>query len=47
VDFDIALTPQQVSQLKAGLFYIDIHTADFPGGEVRGQIVSGSLFAPR
>ena len=30
---------QQVGDLLAGLWYINIHTADFPGGEIRGQVV--------
>ncbi|MCA1632310.1 MAG: PQQ-dependent sugar dehydrogenase [Acidobacteria bacterium] len=36
-DFQISLTPQQVSQLKAGLFYINVHSSAFPAGEIRGQ----------
>lgn len=34
-----AITPAQVAQLKAGLYYVNIHSTTFPGGEVRGQIV--------
>lgn len=37
-DFQIALTPQQVRNLKAGLLYFNVHTQNFPGGEIRGQI---------
>ena len=33
----ISLTPQQVSDLKAGLFYVNVHTQNFPAGEIRGQ----------
>jgi hypothetical protein len=33
-----AITPTQVSQLESGLYYFNIHTANFPGGEIRGQI---------
>ncbi|MEH6710288.1 CHRD domain-containing protein [Paraglaciecola polaris] len=33
------LNDQQVGDLLAGLWYINIHTADFPGGEIRGQVV--------
>ena len=33
-----AITPTQVAQLKAGLFYFNIHTSNFGGGEIRGQI---------
>ena len=33
------LTPTQVTQVKSGLAYINIHTSFAPGGEIRGQIV--------
>ena len=33
------LTKPQVKDLKAGLFYINIHTGAFSGGEIRGQIL--------
>ena len=33
-----AITPAQVAELKAGLYYFNIHTANFPNGEIRGQI---------
>jgi hypothetical protein len=33
-----AITAAQVAQLEAGLFYFNIHTPNFPGGEIRGQI---------
>jgi aldose sugar dehydrogenase len=36
-NFSIMLTPQQVSDLKAGLFYLNVRTASFPAGEIRGQ----------
>lgn len=29
----------QLSQLHSGLWYINIHSTAFPGGEIRGQIV--------
>jgi hypothetical protein len=32
------LTPQQVNDLAAGLWYVNIHTANSPGGEIRGQL---------
>ncbi|MDP9097150.1 MAG: CHRD domain-containing protein [Pseudomonadota bacterium] len=34
----VTLTPQQVSDLKAGKDYVNVHTAANPGGEIRGQI---------
>jgi glucose/arabinose dehydrogenase len=36
-NFQITLTPQQVSDLKAGLFYVNVHSTNFPAGEIRGQ----------
>jgi hypothetical protein len=33
-----SLTPQQVADLAAGLWYVNIHTSNFPGGEIRGQL---------
>ena len=38
-----AISAAQVTQLKAGQFYFNIHTAAFGGGEIRGQI----LLAPQ
>jgi CHRD domain len=32
------LTPAQVDQLKGGLWYVNLHTAANPGGEIRGQV---------
>lgn len=34
------LTAQQVSDLSNGLYYVNIHTTVFAGGEIRGQILS-------
>ena len=36
------ITPAQVAQPRAGLFYFNVHSASFPGGEIRGQIVLAS-----
>lgn len=33
-----SLTNAQVSQLRAGSYYINVHTARNPTGEIRGQI---------
>lgn len=33
-----AITPAQFSDLAAGLYYVNIHSARFPGGEIRGQL---------
>jgi CHRD domain len=33
------LTPEQAADLTAGNYYVNIHTAANPGGEVRGQLM--------
>ena len=33
------ITPVQAADLLAGLWYVNIHTTRFPGGEIRGQVV--------
>ncbi len=40
-----AVTPSQVTQLKAGLWYLDIHTTSFPAGEIRGQLEVSPVLA--
>ena len=42
-DFAITLTPTQLQDLKAGLFYFNVHTVNNPGGEIRGQIFSNPI----
>jgi uncharacterized repeat protein (TIGR01451 family) len=41
-DFEITLTPADVSDLKNGLLYINVHSANFPNGEIRGQFGTSS-----
>lgn len=33
-----AITLSQIAQLEAGLFYMNVHDVNFPGGEIRGQL---------
>jgi hypothetical protein len=40
------ITPLEVSELEAGLMYINIHDAAFPGGEIRGQILPAATPEP-
>ncbi len=37
------LTDTQEMQLLGGLWYVNIHTASFPDGEIRGQLEEGTL----
>lgn len=39
-EFQINPTPAQVQDLKNGLYYVNVHTKNFPGGEIRGQLES-------
>lgn len=39
-----AVTPQQVADLRNGLWYFNVHSANFFNGEIRGQIMFDSPF---
>ena len=39
VDGSATLTDAQAADLMAGKYYINIHTAASPGGEIRGQVM--------
>lgn len=41
-DFLIALTASDVTNLKNGMLYVNVHSNNFPNGEIRGQILSGA-----
>lgn len=36
---DATLTDAQVADLEAGKWYLNVHTAKYPDGEIRGQVV--------
>ena len=35
---EAAITSQQVADLVAGRWYVNVHTSSHPGGEIRGQL---------
>jgi hypothetical protein len=35
---EATITPTQFGDLAAGLWYVNLHTAQFPPGEIRGQL---------
>ena len=39
-NFMFTFTAQQITDLKSGLMYVNIHTSTFPGGEIRGQLTA-------
>jgi hypothetical protein len=39
-----AITAAQVADLKAGLYYVNIHNATFPNGEIRAQLTPTRLY---
>jgi hypothetical protein len=41
----VALTDAQIKDLAAGNWYVNVHTAANPGGEVRGQLMRASRSA--
>jgi CHRD domain len=38
-ELTVLLNASEVAWLMAGLMYMDVHTAVFPGGEIRGQLL--------
>ena len=44
---DAPLTPRLVADFAAGFLYVDIHSANYPAGEIRGQLFGpASVIAP-
>lgn len=35
---EMTVTSAQYADMAAGMYYVNIHTAKFPGGEIRGQL---------
>ena len=36
---EVTLTEAQLAQVQAGMWYVNLHTAANPGGEIRGQVM--------
>ncbi len=34
------LSPEQIADLMAGKWYVNVHTQRYPGGEIRGQLMA-------
>ena len=37
------LKPDQIQQLMADKWYVNVHTKANPGGEIRGQVMHGGM----
>jgi hypothetical protein len=46
VSYSGTLTSTQATQLLGGFFYVNVHTTNFPGGEIRGQITATPVPEP-
>lgn len=42
----VVFSPAQAADLLAGLNYVNVHTAVYPGGEIRGQLIPHLNVAP-
>ncbi len=34
------ITDEQIAELKDGMYYVNIHTEEYPNGEIRGQLTA-------
>lgn len=44
INQSFSVSPTQVAQLRSQLFYVNLHTVNFPGGEIRGQLKIANKF---
>ena len=43
IEGSATLTEEQASQLQDGLWYFNVHTAEYPDGEIRGQVTASAM----
>ena len=43
---NVPMTPRSVADFAAGFLYVNVHSTDFPQGEIRGQAFPALLIAP-
>ena len=43
INGNATLTDDQITQLQGGQWYFNLHTAKFPDGEIRGQLMAAAM----
>jgi hypothetical protein len=43
IEGSATLTEEQAGQLQDGLWYFNVHTAEYPDGEIRGQVMVAAI----
>ena len=43
INGNATLTDEQITQLQGGSWYFNLHTAKFPDGEIRGQVMAAAM----
>lgn len=43
INGNATLTDEQITQLQGGQWYFNLHTAKFPDGEIRGQVMAAAM----
>ena len=43
IEGSATLTEEQATQLQDGMWYFNLHTAEYPDGEIRGQVAAATM----
>lgn len=43
IEGSATLTEEQATQLQDGMWYFNVHTAEYPDGEIRGQVMAAAM----